>query len=185
MKAITIEGVIYTQTDFKEFNNYSTSGVGDAQWETWGFRDIIEPTLLSNERNTGELIYVPENDNYTYVVITLTDFDIESELLTTLNSSPNAILEHRLEEEGRLEYTFMRNKMRESWDNGTITYQENKQLRKYVKPILSKLKEGDWDIVQDDLVQLLIDNPGIPSNLVTIINQIQNRVDTYMIEKFN
>ena len=183
MKAITIDNVIHTQGEYREFNNYSTSGVDDLQWEDWGFRDITEPILAPNERSTGKLVYVPEDDNYTYTIITLTNFDVESELLSTLKLSSAGIAGNKLEADGRLEYEFMRNKIRSSLSEGVITLTENKLLRRLVNPILSRLKDGDWDLVKDDLDTLLIDNPTVPVNSATIISHIQNRVDTYVAEK--
>ena len=148
-----------------------------------GFREFVEPSKLLYEKN-GDMYYDDPNERYTYYVIPFTQQEIDDYDDNLFNSDESIQLENKQESEGEQEYWFLRNKMRRAYKTGVIIKTEFKQLRRFVKPILVQLKLGDWDLVLDDLNQLLIDNPGAPAKLVTIINQIITRIDDYVTQNY-
>ena len=73
--------------------------------------------------------------------------------------------------------------MRNAYEDQTLTVDEFKELRILIKPIIAKLKLGDWDLALDDLNNLNLTSQ-YPDHSIAIIESIKVRVNDYKVENY-
>jgi len=176
-------------------NGYRGSATADQIYAD-GFRELIIPTITIYQK-LGDIVYVPivyeaipetdpveysevilEIDYYTYQIVDFTQQEIDDYDEQIL---ANAVIqeEDRRENDGINAYKWIREKIRRSKDDGTISTQEFKVLRKNLLPIVIKLNYGGFDVVLDELDVAI---PNIPAGiLLTIANTIRTKVNDYII----
>ena len=197
--ANNIEGVITRFNQLPKIWNGATGYRGSAtadQIYADGFRELITPTITIYQK-LGDIVYVPivyeaipetdpveysevilEIDYYTYQIVDFTQQEIDDYDEQIL---ANAVIqeEDRRENDGINAYKWIREKIRRSKDDGTISTQEFKVLRKNLLPIVIKLNYGGFDVVLDELDAAI---PNIPAGiLLTIANTIRTKVNDYII----
>ena len=137
-----------------------------------GFRDLIEPTLSSNEYK-GSLYYDSENDYFTYNVIQRTDEE-QTEYEKEIESEKYL---QRIET-GKLRFAKIAADFRIDKMNGNITHEFHRLLEETLKPVRDEFVNGQFISAKEKLEE-------IGSSIITeviynnLLNSISGAIDEH------
>ena len=148
-----------------------------------GFFPISYPPLEKYEKY-GELTEDNHWGNkYVIPIIPMTQSEIDEVDAIDLVNNDGRLKEEIFEAHGIEEYKLSRDEMRNAYEDQTLTVDEFKELRILIKPIIAKLKLGDWDLALDDLNNLNLTSQ-YPDHSIAIIESIKVRVNDYKVENY-
>jgi len=150
-----------------------------------GFKDLVQPIFDSlTHKRTNKIIQHPEDEaKYTYDVIALTQEEIDTNLANFQDAEDEA--EEQANEDAGIELIRRwRKRARRRIKKGQLTQNKNNKLRRMFSPIFIHLRNGDWDLANEDL-----NAPEFPTSTDNDINReitwLKERVNTYITETFN
>jgi len=194
MKAIKINGIIKFQSSFRTFINPYTGktilgfkSATDKQLYDWGFRDVIVPSTTTYQR-LGSIYYeeyiVDASGNttgnyFTYPVIDFTQEEIDAYDQNVLDNDIHSQKIDKLENDGDRFFRRIKAIIERNVSTSAITQTQGFGFRKNLAPVIRPLREGDWDIVKENL-----DNMGTPGDpeVASILSGITGMIDTYIID---
>lgn len=142
-----------------------------------GFRDIVVPTIDALiEKITNN--FIDTGDTYTYEVVPLTQAEIDANL-----DSQDEIDEDFNEEAGLQLIKRYRKRLRRRIADGRLTAERGKQLRRWFSQIFYHLRNGDWDLAQDDILSPTF---PVPTNndLTREINWFKDRLNDFITMEY-
>jgi len=141
-----------------------------------GFYNVVIPTLAEHQKIDYNLENgTIENDVFTYAIITLTQAEIDAQLLEEENRPILDLLE-KFESDGNTFYNDVKLLVKKHHTKGTITDAQFKSIRVVLEPAMRPLKLGDFDIAQDNINA--ITRPS--GTLAPLYDFVKDKIDNYL-----
>lgn len=183
MKAITDNSVIIVRNSipnvWNNIHNYNSIN-NTVQQIADGWRDVVQPTKTVYQKN-GAIFYDGSNDNYTYTVVDFTAQEIIDYDQDVLDNDADSQLEDEHITNGLRMSKRIKNAIRRDYTANVITEPQFNGFKRNLRPAMTFLKEGEWQLAKEDLDALAV--PSDPE-VLALLTSIKANVDDYVANDY-